>query len=99
MAATARSVQEASASWQDPSALKIAAPAKVNLFLGIGARRRDDGYHEAVSVLHAVALHDVLYMRRAHRARAIPGSAFEAGDACGPGSQHKRCVWNSACVA
>ena len=85
MVATARSVQEASASWQDPSALKIAAPAKVNLFLGIGGRR-DDGYHEAVSVLHAVALHDVLYMRRTS-SEAIPESAFEAGEAALAGSQ------------
>ena len=43
--------------------LKLIAPAKVNLHLAIGARR-DDGYHDAVSVLHALNLHDVVYMRR-----------------------------------
>lgn len=43
--------------------LKLIAPAKVNLHLAIGARR-DDGYHDAVSVMHALNLHDVVYMRR-----------------------------------
>lgn len=43
--------------------LKVIAPAKVNLFLGIGARR-PDGYHEAHTVMHALALHDILYLRR-----------------------------------
>lgn len=43
--------------------LKVVAPAKVNLFLGIG-ERRPDGYHEARTVMHALALHDTLYMRR-----------------------------------
>lgn len=90
MVATARSVQEASASWQDPSTLKIVAPAKVNLFLGIG-KRRDDGYHEAANVLHAVALHDVLYMRRAQEGK-IPESAFEAGEAALAGSQRNLAV-------
>lgn len=39
--------------------LRVLAPAKVNLFLGIG-QRDDEGYHEAVSVLHALMLHDTL---------------------------------------
>lgn len=43
--------------------LKLIAPAKVNLHLAIGARR-PDGYHDAVSVMHALNLHDVVYMRR-----------------------------------
>ena len=85
MVATARSVQEASLSWQGPASLKIVAPAKVNLFLGIGDRRAD-GYHEAVSVLHAVALHDVLYMRRA-QGGSITDAAFDAGEAAFAGPQ------------
>ena len=35
---------------------KIVAPAKVNLHLAIGARR-DDGYHDAVSIMHALMIH------------------------------------------
>ena len=53
--------------------VKVIAPAKVNLFLGIGPRR-DDGYHEASSVLHAMNLHDVVYMRAQPQA---PGSGLE----------------------
>ena len=43
--------------------LKIVSPAKVNLHLAIG-QRRADGYHEAVTIMHALNLHDVVYMRR-----------------------------------
>lgn len=42
--------------------LKLVSPAKVNLHLAIG-KRRPDGYHEAATVLHALNLHDVMYMR------------------------------------
>lgn len=42
--------------------IKVIAPAKVNLHLGIGAAQ-PDGYHAATSVLHAVTLHDTLAMR------------------------------------
>lgn len=43
--------------------LKLVSPAKVNLHLAIGARRAD-GYHEAATVMQALNLHDVVYMRR-----------------------------------
>lgn len=43
--------------------VKLLAPAKVNLHLAIGARR-DNGYHDADTVMHALNLHDVVYMRR-----------------------------------
>ena len=42
--------------------IKVLAPAKVNLHLVIGPRRAD-GYHEAISIMHALALHDVVYLR------------------------------------
>lgn len=45
-------------------AVKVIAPAKVNLFLGIGSRR-PDGYHDADNTMHALMLHDVLYIRYA----------------------------------
>lgn len=44
--------------------LKLVAPAKVNLFLGVGDTC-ENGYHKVDTVLHAVALHDVLYLKRA----------------------------------
>lgn len=43
-------------------AVKLVAPAKVNLFLDIGAKRAD-GYHDAISIMHALMLHDVLRMK------------------------------------
>ncbi len=43
--------------------LKLVSPAKVNLHLAIGARR-PDGYHEAATVMQALNLHDVVYIRR-----------------------------------
>ena len=42
---------------------KLLAPAKVNLYLAIG-NRRPDGYHDAATVLHAINLHDIVYIRR-----------------------------------
>jgi 4-diphosphocytidyl-2-C-methyl-D-erythritol kinase len=38
-------------------AVTVVAPAKVNLFLGVGARR-PDGFHDVVTVLHALDLAD-----------------------------------------
>lgn len=53
------------AGWQ-----KVLAPAKVNLYLAIGAKR-SDGYHNVETVLHAVNIHDTLYIRR--KPPAAPG--------------------------
>lgn len=39
--------------------INVIAPAKVNLFLGIG-KRREDGYHDATTVMHALSMHDKL---------------------------------------
>jgi len=44
--------------------VKVASPAKVNLHLAIG-KKRSDGYHEAATVMHALNLHDTVYLRRA----------------------------------
>ena len=43
--------------------MKVIAPAKVNLHLAIGGKRAD-GYHDAATVMHALTLHDVVYLRR-----------------------------------
>ena len=60
--AAAREAQQATTPFGDPDAIRLIAPAKVNLFLDIG-QRRPDGYHEAVSVMHALTLRDVLHMK------------------------------------
>ncbi len=75
-------------------AIKLIAPAKVNLFLGIGALR-DDGFHEALNVMHAVNLHDVLTMRvrpaeDAGAAAADGGAAPAAGGPARPPSARQR---------
>ncbi len=41
---------------------KIIAPAKVNLYLAIGDLQKD-GYHRVTTVLHALNIHDTLYIR------------------------------------
>lgn len=62
MTQTAREVQEADeASEVERFGTKLIAPAKVNLFLDVGPRRAD-GYHEAISIMHALTLHDILYL-------------------------------------
>jgi len=43
-------------------ALRVRIPAKVNLHLGVGARR-SDGYHEVVTVLQTISVFDTLRLR------------------------------------
>ena len=68
MLAAARDAQWSPEGFLGPGAMKAVAPAKVNLALLVGARR-GDGYHEATTVMHALALHDTLHL---HRAPAAP---------------------------
>jgi 4-diphosphocytidyl-2-C-methyl-D-erythritol kinase len=49
------------------SAVTVRVPAKVNLQLAVGPAR-PDGYHELVTVFHAVSLHDEVTVGRAARA-------------------------------
>ncbi|WP_304427298.1 4-(cytidine 5'-diphospho)-2-C-methyl-D-erythritol kinase [uncultured Adlercreutzia sp.] len=51
--------------------LRLIAPAKVNLFLGIGATR-PDSRHNATTVMQALLLHDTLYMNVKHEAWQMP---------------------------
>ena len=58
--AAAREAQWSAAAFMGPNTMKLVSPAKVNLLLAIGARR-EDGYHDADTIMHALALHDTLY--------------------------------------
>jgi 4-diphosphocytidyl-2-C-methyl-D-erythritol kinase len=49
-----------------PGPVRVTVPAKINLHLAI-ADRRDDGYHDLVTVFHAVDLHDELVISRSAR--------------------------------
>lgn len=42
-----------------PAQIRVRVPSKVNLFLAVRGRR-DDGYHELVTVLQTVSIHDTL---------------------------------------
>ena len=59
--AAAREAQWSAAAFMGPNAVKVVSPAKVNLLLSIGARR-PDGYHDADTIMHALALHDTVYL-------------------------------------
>lgn len=61
MLAEAREAQWNALTFMGEDAIKLLAPAKVNLFLAVGPQGKD-GYHELTSVFHALSLHDVLYM-------------------------------------
>ncbi len=71
MIGTARDVQWTPEAFLGYGSIKLVAPAKVNLFLGVG-ERREDGYHEVVNVMHSLALHDVIYL---HIGRPERGSS------------------------
>lgn len=46
--------------------VRVIAPAKVNLFLGVGPVR-SDGYHDVTTVLHTLELHDTLTLSPAEK--------------------------------
>ncbi len=58
--ADARNAQWSAQTFFGSEFIKLIAPAKVNLFLGVGDHM-DNGYHKLMTVLHALALHDVMY--------------------------------------
>lgn len=43
--------------------VRLISPAKINLVLAVGAPR-EDGFHEVHTIMHSLALHDSLTMRR-----------------------------------
>lgn len=48
--------------FSQPGAIKVIAPAKVNLYLEI-KDRRTDGYHNVNTIMHTLLLHDLLFMK------------------------------------
>ena len=61
--------------------VKVIAPAKVNLFLGIG-ERQDSGYHRAITAMHSLALHDTLQITQVEAGEKV--LLVEPGDAAQP---------------
>lgn len=64
--------------------VKVVAPAKVNLFLGIGPSQ-ENGYHSATTVMHALAMHDTLTLTQVEAGEEV--SLFEPGNAAQPQRQ------------
>ena len=60
--------------------VRVRAPAKINLYLAVGDVR-DDGYHDLVTVFHAVDLADEVTVRPARRSavRTTPPDGVPAG--------------------
>lgn len=79
----ARNAQWEADAFLGVGSVKAVAPAKVNLFLAVGGKR-PDGRHEVTTVLHALALHDTLYLHGASLADPIePGEELPASVALG----------------
>ena len=70
MVAEARDVQWNADTFLGAGCVKLVAPAKVNLFLGIGDRQ-PNGFHQVTTVIHAIALHDLIYMN-CRRMKELP---------------------------
>ena len=69
MMGAARDAQWSALTFMGPGSVRAMAPAKVNLFLGVGERRAD-GRHDVTTVMHALALHDTLHVRTRPAAEA-----------------------------
>lgn len=61
MMTEAANAQFRAADLMGASVVRAVAPAKVNLFLGVG-ECKSDGLHAVVNVMHALALHDTVYV-------------------------------------
>jgi len=59
--------------------LEVLAPAKVNLYLGVGARR-EDGYHDVLTIMHTLALADTLVVESVSRPASGAASPIDASD-------------------
>ncbi len=80
--AAAREAQWSAAAFMGPNTMKLVSPAKVNLLLAIGARR-EDGYHDADTIMHALALMCAGLMHQARVARCVYGAPDQKAGAVG----------------
>lgn len=78
MLAQAREAQFSAQTFLGEDAIRLVAPAKVNVFLGVG-ERLDSGYHEVQTVMHALSLHDVMYVAHSDQALADAGPDVAIG--------------------
>ena len=74
-----------------PEPVTVRVPAKVNLHLSVGPARKD-GYHELVTVFHAISLYDELTATPARNLSI--GISGEGADELSPGEDNL--VWKAA---
>ena len=77
----------------DPPAFRVRAPAKVNLHLGVGPLR-PDGYHDLVTIFHAVDLTDDVVARPADRL----GLVVTGEGAAGLPTDERNLAWRAAAL-
>ncbi|GAB3600613.1 4-(cytidine 5'-diphospho)-2-C-methyl-D-erythritol kinase [Microbacterium tumbae] len=61
-----------------PEAVRVRAPGKINVFLGVGDRH-DDGYHALATVFQAVALYEDVIARRSDEFSIVVKGIADAG--------------------
>jgi 4-diphosphocytidyl-2-C-methyl-D-erythritol kinase len=66
--------------------VRIAAPAKINLYLRVG-KRRDDGYHPLLTWMCTIGLFDMLQFVPARESRPEASIAFTCSDPAVPGDR------------
>lgn len=72
--AEATNAQFRAADFMGPGVLRAVAPAKVNLFLGVGGLQ-EDGRHSVLNVMHTLALHDTVYANVTPLEASLEGEA------------------------
>lgn len=89
--------EASSANATDPdrahTTVQVRAPAKINLHLGVGPRR-GDGFHELLTIFHAVSLYDILTITPA----ATPSLAITGEGAATLPTDRRNLVWRAVDV-
>jgi 4-diphosphocytidyl-2-C-methyl-D-erythritol kinase len=65
--------------WQIPRPLRLFAPAKVNLSLEV-LKRREDGYHDVVTVMETISLFDVIDIHPSSDRRVVSNAEIDSED-------------------
>ncbi|HEV2343320.1 MAG TPA: 4-(cytidine 5'-diphospho)-2-C-methyl-D-erythritol kinase [Actinocrinis sp.] len=85
--------------WDDgpfrPEAVTVRVPAKINLSLSVGPLR-PDGYHELVTVFHAVSLYDEVIARAARGLSLTVDPLRRDSDVSGVPEDERNLAWQAA---
>ena len=78
-----------------PEAVTVRTPAKINLSLAVGPLRQD-GYHELVTVFHAVSLYDEVVARAARGLSLTVEPLRRDSDTAGVPQDERNLAWKAA---